>query len=107
MDVDVDAVVANARRVADVSGARLLPMVKASGYGLGAVPIARALESLDPWGFGVATVEEGAELRTAGIGRPVIVFTPMIAPWIDGMLRHDLRPVIGDVDSLDRWLACR
>jgi len=105
VDVDLDAVVANARRVADVSGARLLPMVKANGYGLGAVPVARALEPLDPWGFGVATVEEGAELRSAGVGRPVVVFTPVIGPWIEAMLRHDLRPVIGDVAALDQWLA--
>jgi alanine racemase len=105
VDVDLDAGVANARRIAEVSGARLLPMVKANGYGLGAVPVVRALEPLDPWGFGVATVEEGAELRSAGVGRPVVVFTPVIAPWIEAMIRHDLRPVIGDIAALDRWLA--
>lgn len=105
VDVDLDAVVANARRVAEVSGARLLPMVKANGYGLGAVPVARALDPLDPWGFGVATVEEGAELRSAGIGRPVVVFTPVIGPWVEAMVRHELRPIIGDVAALDQWLA--
>ena len=105
VDVDLDAIAANARRVAEVSGARLLPMVKANGYGLGAVPVARALEALDPWGFGVATVEEGAELRSAGIGRPVVVFTPVIQAWMPAMVRHDLRPVIGDVIALDQWLA--
>ena len=55
VDVDLAALVANARTVAAVSGSRLLPMVKANGYGLGAVEVARALESLDPWGFGVAS----------------------------------------------------
>ena len=40
VDVDLDAVLANARRVAEVSGVRLLPMVKANGYGLGAVAVA-------------------------------------------------------------------
>ena len=105
VEVDLDAIAANARRVAQVSGARLLPMVKANGYGLGAVPVARALEALDPWGFGVATVEEGAELRSAGIGRPVVVFTPVIHAWMAAMIRHDLRPVIGDVAALDQWLA--
>jgi len=105
VDVDPGAVVANARQVAEVSGARLMPMVKANGYGLGAVPLARALESLDPWGYGVASVEEGAELRSAGIGRPVVVFTPLLPEWIGGMIRHDLRPVIGDPSALDHWLA--
>jgi alanine racemase len=50
-------------------------------------------------------VEEGAELRSAGIGRPVIVFTPVIQAWMAAMIRHDLRPVIGDVVALDQWLA--
>ena len=57
-----------------------MPMVKADAYGLGAVPVARALERLDPWGYGVATVEEGRALRDAGIERPIIVFTPCSAP---------------------------
>ena len=57
VDVDLTALVANARTVSSVSGAPLLPMVKADGYGTGAVTVARALEALDPWGFGVATVE--------------------------------------------------
>ncbi|HEU5050689.1 MAG TPA: alanine racemase, partial [Gemmatimonadales bacterium] len=71
VDIDLDAVLANARQVASVAGAPLMPMVKANGYGLGAVAVAHALERLDPWGFGVATVDEGAELRAAGIRRPI------------------------------------
>jgi Alanine racemase len=54
VDVDLGALRANARTLAAVSGSRLLPMIKANGYGLGAVPVARALEPLDPWGYGVA-----------------------------------------------------
>ena len=38
-DIDLAALVANARTVARISGARLLPMVKANGYGLGAVAV--------------------------------------------------------------------
>jgi len=61
-DVDLGAIVANANTVASVSQSRLLPMVKANGYGLGAVQVAGALEALEPWGYGVATLTEGAEL---------------------------------------------
>lgn len=105
VDIDLAALVANARTVEAVTGARLLPMVKANGYGLGAIPVARALEPLAPWGFGVATVEEGQALRSAGIVRPILVFTPLV-PWLlDRYLALDLRPVIGDVAALDAWLA--
>lgn len=103
--VHLGALVRNARTVAQRSGARLLPMVKANGYGLGALEVARALEALDPWGFGVATVEEGAELRNGGIARPILVFSPLEAALIPRYQAHDLRPVICDGEALSAWLG--
>jgi alanine racemase len=105
VDVDLAALTANARTVAAICGSRLLPMVKANGYGLGAVEVARALEAVDPWGFGVASADEGADLRAGGITRPVLVATPLIPEWIEQCLRLDLRPSIGDVPALESWIA--
>jgi alanine racemase len=105
VDVDLGALVDNARRVVQVSGSRLLPMVKANGYGLGAVRVARALEALDPWGFGVATIEEGAELRAAGIDRPVVVFSPLLPAGLQSAAGIGLRPVLCSVAELDVWLS--
>lgn len=104
-EVDLGALVQNARTVARISGARLLPMVKANGYGLGALAAVRALEALDPWGFGVATVEEGAELRAGGVTRPILVFTPLHSSLIQRYRAHQLRPVIGDSEALNHWLS--
>ena len=103
VDVDLSALLANARTVMGRSGARLLPMVKANGYGLGAVRVAHALDALDPWGFGVATPGEGAELRAAGIERPVVVFTPLVPAWREACLAAGLTPVIGDARALSCW----
>jgi alanine racemase len=107
LEVDLGALRRNADRFAARAGAPLLPMVKANGYGLGAGAVTRALEPLSPWGYGVATPEEGAALREAGIGRPVVVFTPFCPGLVPpGALRQRaLRPVIGDLDGLDGWLA--
>jgi alanine racemase len=105
VDIDLAALIDNARTVATISGSRLLPMVKANGYGLGAVEIARALEKVDPWGFGVASIDEAASLRAAGIRRPILVLTPLIPEWIDRCLALDLRPSVGDSVALERWLA--
>ncbi len=105
VDVDLAALAANARTIAAVSGRPLLPMVKANGYGLGAIEVAKALEPLDPWGFGVATVEEGAWLRAAGISRPILVVSPLLAGDAGRYLEHDLRPSIGDPDALRAWTA--
>src|SRR5262245_52722176 len=65
LDVDLAALRRNARRFEELARVPLLPMVKANGYGLGAREVAGALEELDPWGYGVATIGEGAELRAA------------------------------------------
>ena len=104
-DVDLGALVANARTVLSVSGSRLLPMVKANAYGLGAVPVARALEAVDPWGFGVATIEEGLDLRRAGIRLPIVVFSPLAAEEFETCHRENFRPVFGDLEGLRRWIA--
>lgn len=104
VDVNLAAVKANARTVAARSGARLLPMVKANGYGLGAVAIAQALEDLDPWGYGVATADEGRELREAGISRPVLVVQPTM-PMLEGCARLGLTPALGTMNEVRAWLG--
>jgi alanine racemase len=104
VEVSLAAVVENARTVARTAGTRLLPIVKANAYGLGAVAVSRALEAVDPWGYGVATVEEGAELRAAGITRPVLV---LLAATPDGMadyLAARLTPVLDTAAALTAWL---
>jgi len=102
--VDLANLLANARAVqAAARGAALLPVVKADAYGLGAVRVAQALESLDPWGFAVATLPEGVELREAGITRPILVFTPAIADQLADYEGHDLRAVLDDPSVAAVW----
>lgn len=104
LTVSLASVVTNARTVqAAARGARLLPMVKADAYGLGAVRVARALEDLEPWGFGVATVDEGLQLRAAGITRPVVVFTPAVLAHRDTYRQHDLRAVLESPAVAAAW----
>ena len=103
MEVNVEALVDNARTVAKIADTRLLPVVKANAYGVGAVLVSKALEPLDPWGYGVATIEEGAELRAAGITRPILVFTPARARLFDEYDRQQLTPALGDAGSILEW----
>ena len=106
VEVDLTNLLANARTVQRAArGAPLLPMIKAGAYGLGAAPVADALETLDPWGYGVATVEEGAQLRDAGIRRPIVVFTPAVSSLRDAFGRHGLRAVIDRPDVALAWDA--
>jgi alanine racemase len=94
----------NARIVQSAAGgARLLPMIKADAYGLGAVTVAETLESLEPWGYGVATPGEAVELREAGIRRPLVVFTPATRDSLEFYRKYDLRAVLDDPAVVDSW----
>jgi len=77
-------------------------MVKADGYGLGMEDVVRALESEDPWGFGVATVEEGLRLRGAGVAVPLIIFSPVPPGSYDAAVTHGLTLTVSDLDSVER-----
>ena len=103
VEIDLGALLRNGARVAEFSSARLLPMVKADAYGLGATRVACALQELDPWGFGVATVAEGDELRRAGIEQPILVFTPLLIEEFDAARRARLTPTLGSVDAIREW----
>ena len=105
VEVKLAALADNARTVARISGARLLPMIKADGYGLGALAVARALAPLDPWGFGVATNEEAALLRAAHVEHPLVVFSPLHSSHIPAALKYGVRPVIGDAAALREWIG--
>lgn len=107
VEIDLGALLRNARSFAAHAGVPLLPMVKADAYGLGAVRVARSLEELDPWGFGVATTTEGEELRAVSITRPIVVFTPLLPGDFDAAVRARLTPALADKAALERWLPTR
>ncbi|HEY4218405.1 MAG TPA: alanine racemase [Gemmatimonadaceae bacterium] len=107
VDIDLGALLRNGAAVAAQAGVPLLPMVKADAYGLGAVRVARALERLDPWGFGVATTAEGEELRRAMITRPIVIFTPLLLEDFDAAVRANLTPSLGSAADIVRWRETR
>jgi alanine racemase len=57
-----------------------MAVVKADGYGHGAVPVARAAAAGGAGCFGVATLQEGVELRQAGLHQPVLVLGNLTQP---------------------------
>jgi len=80
---------------------RVLPLVKANAYGSGLVEAARALVAEVRWGVGVATVPEGLALRDAGIGRPILVGSPMPRADLGPAFRGGLPPCVSDVETLE------
>lgn len=107
VEVDLDALRANFEMIRERAGASvaLIAMVKADGYGLGAERVVRALDPLGPWGYGVATAEEGAVLRGCGVERPVVVFSPLPPGAEEEAAGAGLTASISELAALDRWAA--
>ncbi len=75
--VDLAAVAANVRRLSAVSGGGVWAVVKADGYGHGALPVARAALDAGAVGVGVATVDEAQALRRELPGARILVLSPV------------------------------
>jgi alanine racemase len=75
-------------------GVGILAVVKADAYGHGAALVAPLLEAAGADAFGVATVEEGAELRAAGIRKPILVLTGIGRRDLGSVREHDLSVAI-------------
>ena len=104
VDVDLGALVANYRSLLERANPRVgaLPVVKADAYGVGIGPVLRALETLRPWGYAVAALGEGLEVRRHGVERPVVLLfnTP---EELAAAAEAGVTPVIGDGPALRRW----
>lgn len=68
----------NAEKIKAYAGGKLIAVVKDDAYGHGAAHVSQALTGVADM-FAVASVEEGAFLRTAGIGKDVLVLTPCLS----------------------------
>lgn len=105
VEVDLGALVRNARALQAHARKPLIPMVKADAYGLGAVECVRALETTDPLAYGVSSIAEGEELRTAGITRPILHFTPTLAGDFARLRAARITPTLGSRDAIEAWAA--
>ncbi|HEY6078016.1 MAG TPA: alanine racemase [Polyangiaceae bacterium] len=77
-------------------GSEVWAVLKADGYGHGAKGVARTLERAGASGICVALLEEGVELRQAGIRVPILVTGGYFGRAFGEVLRHSLTPVLHD-----------
>lgn len=92
--IDLDAIAYNMEQMKrNLSpGTDIIAVIKADGYGHGAVQIAEMLEHVDyVWGFAVATLDEAVVLRTEGVKKPILVLGCVFPDQYLEMLKHDIR----------------
>src|SRR5205823_3844754 len=97
----------NYERVRKLAGRRkVMAVVKADAYGHGAVPVAKRLAGCGVDWFGVATVEEGIELRAAGIERPILLLGGLYMSDPADLFEYRLTPSVSSTARLDTYAEC-
>ncbi len=105
-EVNLEALRKNLRVVKKhADGAKVWAVLKADAYGHGAPAVARTLERAGADGFCVALLEEGVELREAGIVAPILVMGGYYGGAYAEVLARDMTPVIYDESHLAGFAA--
>ena len=94
--INLDAVMHNVENMHQKCGlAKMMPIIKADGYGHGALQIAEMLTSCEYiWGFGVATLDEALILREHGIDNPILVLGCVFPEQYEDLIRHNIRMTV-------------
>lgn len=80
---------------------KVLCIVKGNGYGHGGPQVAKAFEKAGADWFGVTSAQEGAEVRKAGVRKPVLVLTSFWPGEEAQLLKNDLTPVVHRCEQLE------
>jgi alanine racemase len=105
-EVDLGAIRHNAAVLAELAApAGLCAVVKADGYGHGAVPVARAALEGGATHLAVALVQEGRELRAAGIEAPILVLSQPPVAAMDEVVAARLTPTLDTDAGVDALVA--
>ena len=95
-------------RAAAGPGKQVIAVVKANGYGHGAVEISRTLLAAGAERLAVATLDEGMALRAAGVSAPILLLWALGEPEAAPALAAELEPTVQDgagIDMLERVAA--
>lgn len=107
--IDLDAVCYNMEQMyGNLSdNTKIIGVIKADGYGHGAVEIGRVLEKMGyVFGYAVATAEEAMILRHAGLHKPVLVLGYTFPYCYEDLIRHEVRSAVFREDTVDALSEC-
>ncbi|RGZ00720.1 alanine racemase [Clostridium sp. AM58-1XD] len=103
LTVDLDAVVGNMKSMAEnlEDGVGMIGIVKADGYGHGAVKIAQTISPYVEF-MAVATADEAIILRRHGIDKPILVLGVTGENRFSELLEYDIRPTIFQYEKAEK-----
>ncbi|HIY01660.1 MAG TPA: alanine racemase [Candidatus Blautia faecipullorum] len=82
---------------------KIIAVIKADGYGHGALAIARLVQDYEYiWGFAVAAPEEALELRNAGVTKPVLILGIVFEEYFSEMIARDVRLTVCSLSMAEK-----
>ncbi|WP_132993986.1 alanine racemase [Gordonia zhaorongruii] len=103
--VDLDAIAHNVGVLRARSGAGVIAVVKADGYGHGALPVARAALGAGAEAVGTASIREARELRAAGLDAHLMAWLHRPDADFAGAVADDIDIAVSSPRQLDAVLA--
>lgn len=98
-NINLDAIHDNVKAAKSLTkkGTKLMAIIKADAYGHGAVRVAETLDDIAD-AYGVAILEEGIELRQAGVTKPILILGYTPAPLYEAMINYDITTAVFKYD---------
>lgn len=106
--VSLDAIAHNFQEMKKniAEGTKMIAVIKADGYGHGAVAVAHLVQDYDYiWGFATATAEEALQLRKAGVIKPVLILGIVFRESFEDLIREDIRPAVCTLEMAEELSA--
>lgn len=102
-DINLDAICRNVQKTRDIidKNSKIMAVIKADGYGHGAVPIAKVLDKVTD-AYGIAIAEEGIELRRAGISKPILVLGLTFEEQYEELIKYDITQTVCDYEAAQK-----
>lgn len=102
VEIDLGAIENNIRQIVDLTGVRVMAVVKANAYGHGAVPVAQAALRAGATWCGVARIDEALELRRAGLECPILLLGHIPAERLDEALTENISLTVWNAEQIEQ-----
>lgn len=100
-NIDLDAIENNLNCIRNIlpTETKIMAVIKADGYGHGAVPVAKFLNTIGVDAYGIAIIEEGIELRKAGIEKSLLILGYTPKEQFRQLIEYNITPTIFQISA--------
>ncbi len=96
--VNIKSILSNITKIKSiVNNKQIIAVVKADGYGLGSIPITKALMDHGTSIFTIALLQEAVALRENNINTKLLMLSPFYEEEIPEIIRHSITPSLIDL----------